>query len=134
MCDFTQGIKFCTCLNKNAEGKNVSTWTLKRYINQDWMSLDRGRCSMTAYENNEQANAELIWLHLNTQDCFDFIYKPINGDVLNIQTAINSDGAVKYEFTYADNQWQLAESISAHLNTNLVIHKGYLKKFSSNFS
>lgn len=127
MCDFTQDIKFCTCENLLGGGSHFSIWTLKRYINQDWISLERGRCNTTTYENSEQANAELIWLHLNTQDCFDFNYRPANGDVLNIQTAANTDETVKYEFIFTDNQWQLAESISDHLNAKLVIYKGYLK-------
>lgn len=127
MCDLNQDIKFCACRNLAADNSHFSSWTLKRYIDQDWTKLEIGRCNMTAYKNSEQANAELIWLHLNTQDCFDFNYKPENGDILNIKTAVDTNETVKYEFTFTDNQWQLAESISDHFNAKLVIHKGYLK-------
>lgn len=126
MCDSSKEIKLCTCLNKVTKDKNVSTWTLKRYFMADWMALEGGRCGLMAYNSNEQDIADLLGLHLNTEDCFDFDYQPAEQDVLNLNIVISSDKTVKYEFVFRNGQWELAESISAHLNSKLVVNRGYV--------
>lgn len=126
MCDFDKGLKLCTCSKEISIDENKSTWTLKRYSLIDWIALEMGRCGLATYNKNDQDTANLIWLHLNTESCFDFDYQPVEQDTLNLELNLNTNRALKYEFIFENGQWELANSVSDHLNSQLIISRGYI--------
>ena len=126
MCDFVKGLKLCTCPEPLPNLKVASTWTLKRYFNTDWMNLELGRCGLITYATNEKEISNLICLHLNTENCFDFDYKPVEQDTLNLELVLDTNKILKYEFAFENGQWELAESVSDHLNSKLIINHGYI--------
>ena len=144
MCDFSTGIKFCTCKNQmTSQDNTLSYWTLKRYFGQDWLNLEIGRCHIASYNQDEQEIADWILYHLNLsviksniesndESCFDFDYQPVAGDTLNLQIKQNNNNfalniPLKLEFIFKNQQWQQSLEISNHLNKDLIIYQGMLK-------
>jgi len=101
MCDFTKGLKFCTCdrakdtivhNKKSRRNKDDSdslpkeyTWTLDRYITTRDTTNLIGSMTMPRSNLGNGLTEEWVLLHLNTENCFDFDYTPDEGDRLMVQ-------------------------------------------------
>lgn len=127
MCDFTNGIKFCTCEKneikfrygesyKKVKGELVKIndkrndgipliyiWRLYRYMGKKKDFLELGRYMLPKNDIGNGLNAEWIALNLNVENCFDFDYVPIEGDNLFIQT--NEILAPYISFIYKNKEW-----------------------------
>jgi hypothetical protein len=118
MCDFTNGLKFCTCdpakgnirhnkksrRNKDASGAfpKEFTWILDRYVT----TLDTGEMGRMLMPHGNIGNGlteEWVLLHLNLENCFDFDYTPEEGDSLKIRD--NDDPYLYLSFIFKGNSW-----------------------------
>lgn len=127
MCDFTKGIKLCTCnsdsikfrkpeLYKKVKGKLIRIkgkendeipliyiWRLFRHVNKEKEWAELGRYMMPSDNIGKGLDAEWIALNLNVENCFDFEYIPQEGDNLFIQ---KNEILGKYiSFIFKDNEW-----------------------------
>ena len=130
MCDFSEGLRLCTCSSQVITPKAhrpASIWTLKRYLGQDWLELEYGRCHVPQYSEADQNAADWIAYHLNDKNGFDNDFVPNNGDVLNLEMINNTGQICHYEFVFQHEQWQQADSISKRLDKNLIIRQGVVK-------
>lgn len=73
--------KLCTCEKVKI---NQSYWTLKRFIDSDWATLEIGRCFYPDYQDNDKDFIENIKILLNSKNCFDNDFNPENDDILNL--------------------------------------------------
>ena len=129
MCDFTKGIKLCTCEGDKIEFRHqefyrkvkgelvkipdtrndkiprIYIWRLFRLINKDkekeWAEL--GKYAMPSDNIGQALNAEWIALNLNVENCFDFNYNPQEGDNLFIQQNVSHGPYIS--FIYKSNEW-----------------------------
>lgn len=127
MCDFTKGVKFCTCkkneinfryaeyykkvngelvkiIDKRNEGiPLIYMWRLFRHIGKkkDWLEV--GRYMLPTNDIGQGLNAEWIALNLNVENCFDFDYTPQEGDNLFITTNVILGPYIS--FIYRNNEW-----------------------------
>ncbi len=118
MCDFTKGLKFCTCdpakgeivhnkksrRNKDAAGSlpKEYVWRLDRYIT----TVDNGMIgSMIMPRENlgDGLTEEWVLMHLNLENCFDFDYLPEEGDILTIN--LSGDGYSYMSFIFKQEKW-----------------------------
>lgn len=126
MCDFSNGIKFCSCdKNKikfrepkvfiNKKGKIVEKenpvnmgipleyiWTLFKF-NGEKEVHEMGRYMMPIDDLGNGLNSEWIVLNLNCEDCFDFDYEPKQGDNLKIHQ--NFVLGPYISFVYKGDEW-----------------------------
>lgn len=118
MCDFTKGLKFCTCdpvtgnithNKKSRRNKDTSgsfpkefTWTLDRYVTT--LETDFiGSMRMPQDNLGNGLSEEWVLLHLNLENCFDFDYIPHEGDRLMIR---DKDDSYQYmSFIFKGNSW-----------------------------
>ncbi len=129
MCDFTNGIKLCTCnieeikfrepesFNrikgklvkiKNKKNENISSiyiWRLFRNINKEKEWAELGKYLMPSNDIGKGLNSEWIALNLNVENCFDFNYIPQEGDNLFIQ---KNEILGKYiSFIFRNKEWKI---------------------------
>lgn len=125
MCSIITHIKFCSCDNELI--KKQSKWSIKRFKGVSWMALEKGRCLVPDYSDNLKMNINFIENELNNNpDCFDFKFRPIQNDILNI-VLTDSKKSNEFEFEFKDGNWEKSNSISSHLNSNLISFKGKIK-------
>ena len=122
MCTLEHHLKLCTCSDID---KSDSSWTLKRFKEDDWMDLESGRCLFPDYNDENIIIGEDILRQLDN-NFFDFKYVPEEDDTLDIVISI-SGKKIPYEFIYKNHQWKIEGSISAHLNKKNIIKKGILQ-------
>lgn len=127
MCDFTKGIKLCSCDSKtikfrqqeyyrerrgtlvkieNPKNKNIPLiyiWRLFRLIDEDHYSGEIGRYMLPTENIGNGLDAEWIVLNLNLENCFDFEYTPNEGDCLRIQQNVILSPYIS--FLFKNNQW-----------------------------
>lgn len=128
MCDFTKGIKLCSCENgtikfreqefykmvknelvkiPNKKNENIPIifiWRLFKFKSKN-NSNEIGRYMLPSNDIGNGLDAEWIALNLNLENCFDFDYTPDEGDNLFIQT--NEEASAYISFIFTNNQWTI---------------------------
>ena len=126
MCDFTKGIKLCSCENEtikfreqefykmvknehvkipNKKNENIPIifiWRLFKLKSKN-DNNEIGRYMLPSGDIGNGLDAEWIALNLNLENCFDFDYTPEEGDNLFIQT--NEIASAYISFIFTNNQW-----------------------------
>lgn len=126
MCDYKNGIKFCSCDNekikfreprtfikkkgkliekenpKNADIPLEYIWTLFKFEGEKEIT-EIGRYMMPDNDLGNGLNAEWIALNLNSKNCFDFDYIPSEGDNLKIRQNVKLGPYLS--FIYRKNEW-----------------------------
>jgi hypothetical protein len=126
MCDFTKGIKLCSCENEtikfreqefykmvkneyvkipNKKNENIPIifiWRLFKLKSKN-NNNEIGRYMLPAGDIGNGLDAEWIALNLNLENCFDFDYTPEEGDNLFIQT--NEIASAYISFIFKNDQW-----------------------------
>lgn len=126
MCDFTNGIKLCTCdsesikfrepqvfikkKGKLIEKKNFKKpeilleyiWTLFKFDGEKEVT-EMGRYIFPTDDIGKGLNDEWVALNLNCEDCFDFEYIPKEGDNLKIHKNITLGPYLS--FVYWNCEW-----------------------------
>ncbi|MFK7946895.1 MAG: hypothetical protein AB8G11_04845 [Saprospiraceae bacterium] len=152
MCQSSNKIRFCTCENstpkkiihnkKSRRFKRNSalietdvkahlTWHLYRKIEgtyENAATMD-GMFFEPLHQITEELTPEFIVQNMNTENCFDFDYQPVEGDELHIWT--NHEKHIKstfpsgyLSFLFTNNQWEIGSSLSFD---NEEILKGKVK-------
>lgn len=127
MCDFTKGIKMCSCDNtkikfrqqefyreirgvpvkiENPKNNNIPLiyiWRLFRLIEHDPQSTIIGRYMFPEDDLGKGLNAEWIALNLNSENCFDFEYTPVEGDCIRIQQNVILSPYIS--FLFKNSEW-----------------------------
>ncbi len=127
MCDFTQGIKLCSCNSdeiqfreedlivrkkgktlrkpnpKNAAIPEMYIWILDR-IRSSKNGLEMGNYMFPVDDLGNGLDSDWITLNLNDHNCFDFDYKPETGDTLIIRK--NKVAAAYISFVW-DGCWKV---------------------------
>ncbi|WP_298115105.1 hypothetical protein [Flavobacterium sp.] len=128
MCDFTKGIKLCSCENEtikfreqefykmlegelvkipNKKNENVPIifiWRLFKLKSKN-NNYEIGRYMLPVNDIGNGLDAEWIALNLNSENCFDFDYTPDEGDNLFIQT--NEIASAYISFIFRNGQWKI---------------------------
>jgi hypothetical protein len=127
MCDFTKGIKLCSCGSqkikfreqehnhnvndklikksnkKNADIPLIYIWRLFRFV-EEYTTVEMvGRYILPSDDIGNGLNAEWIALNLNLENCFDFDYTPAEGDNIFIQQNVNMGSYLCFIFT--NGEW-----------------------------
>jgi hypothetical protein len=127
MCDFSNGMKFCTCTEgeikyrerefyrkvkgelvripskKNDNIPLVYLWRLYRYVGKCEGDAILGHFVMPSEDIGNGLNAEWIALNLNVENCFDFEYTPSEGD--NLVIAQNVELSPYISFIFENGEW-----------------------------
>nr|WP_321233005.1 hypothetical protein [uncultured Psychroserpens sp.] len=92
MCNFNKGFILCIC-NDDSDS-SIEKDTIKTGISYTWMLFksinyieptERGRYIMPSSDIENGLTNEFVFEELNKRDCFDFEYKPEEGDNLFIK-------------------------------------------------
>ncbi len=103
MCNFENGFILCTCKTAEATQKNHQKnsrryknsslaqavgyrWSLSRFVNK-FEPIMEGQYEPASADLGAGLNVEWVLLHLNCEKCFDFEYKPEEGDNLTMRGA-----------------------------------------------
>lgn len=116
MCETGKEIKLCTCVpngmnrivhNKNSRRfKNLPkefTWTLRKYVGDSDCMMD-GMITFPLDMISEDLTTEKMLVDLNNRNCFDFDYKPNEGDNLQIFTPEKYSRQF-LSFIYRNDEW-----------------------------
>ena len=128
MCDYSNGILFCSCDSekikfrkpkiifkkkgkilkkenpKNSDIPEEYLWTLFKFYG-DKEITEIGRYMIPSNDIGNGLNAEWIALNLNCEDCFDFDYTPEEGDNLKIHQNIISSPYLS--FVFKNDEWTI---------------------------
>jgi hypothetical protein len=126
MCDFTNGIKLCSCNgdiikfrvrefyhkikgelfripNKQNESiPLIYIWQLFRYVGKE-ETYSLGKYIFPTDDIGNGLNAEWILLNLNVENCFDFEYIPYEGD--NLFISQNVELSKYISFIFQNGEW-----------------------------
>lgn len=128
MCDFTKGIKLCTCEKEsilfreeefykevkgefikvpNKKNENIPLLFIWRLFSLTSKNKDNemGRYMLPSENIGNGLDAKWIALNLNLENCFDFDYTPDEGDNLFILT--NEIGSAYISFIFTNKQWTI---------------------------
>lgn len=84
MCNVTNTIKFCTCVNEDLKKeKDIYIWTLYRYLGSR-ESKFVGKIMLPVDDLNNGITVENIISKLNKENVFDFDYTAVDKDSLHI--------------------------------------------------
>jgi len=134
MCDFSKGIKLCSCDGEQIELRGsggskpdqeiplIYIWRLYRLIQKTHPRM-LGKFMTPSNDIGEGLNAEWIAQKLNEENCFDFNYQPGEGDYLKIQR--NEIGSPFISFAFKKGKWQVEhyspfKTITKHLQDGLL--------------
>ena len=140
MCEFKDGIKFCTCTEeelKSSREKNSSNksrnekskdpteyiWTLFKFEGNK-KKKEMGRYIFPEDDLGNGLNAEWIVLNLNYEDCFDFDYSPSEGD--NLKISKNETFSPYLSFVFSKNEWKI-EHYNPFLYEISLLNQGKIK-------
>ncbi|CAL2056508.1 hypothetical protein [Tenacibaculum sp. 190524A05c] len=153
MCNRKERLELCTCSDMTTDkiqelycdeikclGKKdflkVIKWKLNRYIGKEWSGMD-GLMIMPSKNLTQELTEGFILKELNRQNCFDFNYKPNEGDnlIFEIGWLFNKRGKkVKHELEYKyssyifkNEKWE-ADSYNPFYEKTEIIKEGILKK------
>lgn len=123
MCETGKNIKLCTCVvggntntiihNKNSRrhkkdrllnSDKIYKWTLYKYVGlKDWTM--EGMLYPPSDKLGEYLTREILITGLNNETCFDFEYKPNEGD--NLVIYIDGESIYSFlSFIYRNGQWK----------------------------
>ena len=153
MCDYHNGILFCSCDNEDIrfraprvftknKGKLVEEehpenteiplqyiWTLFKFDGKKNIT-EIGRYMMPSNDLGHGLNAEWIALNLNCGDCFDFDYTPKEGDNLKIHQNVTLSPYLS--FVFRKDTWEIDHH--SPWSTELSqIHQGKVKNDKTPF-
>lgn len=119
MCENAANITFCTCEvktptvhNKNSRrtGKDKTLpekksyrWSLHKITGLSEQTMD-GLLMEPDHAFTKELTAESILKELNERNCFDFEYKPNEGDSLGI---VENDGGKFISFIFENGSWNI---------------------------
>lgn len=122
MCNLTEGFILCTCSGKREKSDALFTWKLFRSRSSEPDVFVIGETSPPYNSKQRFILVDKIREQLNARNCFDFDYKPEEGDALVIT---QSDTGKEYAFTFKDG-WEY-EPMPFMGKTMLEIEKGNIK-------
>ena len=128
MCDYTRGIRFCSCngekirknqaedsTGSNAEGSRPTKreryiWQLfrRRVASKDVQTL--GLYILPESDLGQGLQADYIAGQLNEGNCFDFEYYPSEGD--NLQITKNLSMSPYLSFLYKKGKWVVGNNLN----------------------
>jgi hypothetical protein len=123
MCQSGKKIIFCSCKNdlkkvvhhkksKRWQEKNATfgayLWTLSRFVDY-FESMMEGQISEPSEKLGQDLTSEFVLSELNSRNCFDFEYLPIEGDCLSIRM---DTGWNFFSFIFREGTW-IAEQYSS---------------------
>ncbi|MNJ91908.1 hypothetical protein D3C87_95630 [compost metagenome] len=127
MCDYTNGIRLCSCEphqivfrhdeiyrlsrgewvlvpdKKNDNIPLIYIWQLFRAKSKEDSWMEIGRYMMPRDSLGKGLDAEWIALKLNVENCFDFEYDPVEGDNLLIRQNVRMGPYIS--FIFRSGQW-----------------------------
>lgn len=123
MCNATNQLKFCTCLDEKdrkrlgiqksldkfrtktlPKSKEPFSWTLYEFSGDIPFTID-GFVNFPSNKAGDELTEEQVLAALNNHDCFDFNYQPKEGDNLRIIFQKNRWEADFLSFLYQNNNW-----------------------------
>lgn len=153
MCNRTERLELCACSDMNTVkiqelysdeikhlGKKdilkVIRWKLNRYLGKEWSGMD-GLMIMPSQNLTKTLTEDFILKELNGQNCFDFDYKPTEGDnlIFEIGWLLNKRGKkinreLEYQYSsyiFKSGEWK-ADSYNPFYEKTEIINEGVLKK------
>jgi len=116
MCDFNKGFILCQCndpkvihhntksrRNKNKKNQPMEyTWTLFKFLGMSKVR-EVGKYLFPSSDVGNGLTSNFVLNELNKRNCFDFEYKPNQGDNLMIS---REDSFNRIEFIYRDGKWE----------------------------
>lgn len=142
MCKYGEKIRFCSCtrekikykdpnsinVNKVTQGNRkisleedpllMFVWQLLRYDGEHVNTELEGEYLPPVNDIGNGLNSAWIELNLNTENCFDFDYTPIEGDNLIIRHS--SIGYDYLSFIYKAGQWHIKHYNPLTNSTHLI--------------
>lgn len=127
MCDFTKGIRLCTCVEEKIKYRKSDTyrkirgqlvkipnkkdddipliyiWHLWKFKGIDTDSAMLGHFLLPDDDIGNGLDAEWIALNLNVTNCFDFDYSPTEGDCLYITQNVEMSSYIS--FIFKSGEW-----------------------------
>lgn len=163
MCNRLNRLELCTCSDMSVEriqqiysdeikslGKKdilkVISWKLKKYLELDFQITKEvimdGLMIMPSENLIENLPEKFILNQLNTHNCFDFDYKPIEGDnlIFEIGWLFNrwkksiSKKKIQYKYSsyiFRNGKW-VADSYNSFYEKTEIFNQGILKMLHSN--
>lgn len=104
MCNFEKGFILCTCSMKEIESSDGDTeyiWHLSHFLGPNEDSK-MGKYLPPVSDIGKGLEADFVQSELNKHNCFDFEYKPSDGDNLVIY---QSSTRFRLEFIYRNDAW-----------------------------
>ena len=104
MCNFEKGFKLCTCSAEeiaNSTGDNTYTWHLSQLMGPNKDDIV-GKYQPPVSDLGKGLEADFVLSELNKHNCFDFEYKPSEGDNL---TVYQSSTRFRLEFIFKNDVW-----------------------------
>jgi hypothetical protein len=152
MCNRTNKLELCACTDINVEKiqqlysdeirqldkkefLKVIRWKLSKYVGKEWSGMD-GLMIMPSENLTHDLTENYILNELNEHNCFDFDYKPKEGDnlIFEIGWLFNKRGKkINRELNYAyssyiyKNKKWIAESYNSFYEKTEIINEGILK-------
>ncbi len=146
MCDFENGFIFCTCLPKNlqptvhhknsrrqkrklateTEKNKEYRWVLTKFVT-NFEAMMEGICAIPSHDIGAGLTVDWVLLHLNCEVCFDFAYKPEEGDCLTIYA---SKGYDFLSFLFNNGTWKEGRH-DCFSTISEEIYEGKLKPLSA---
>lgn len=153
MCNRTEKLELCACSDmstnkiqelysdelKRLEKKEllkVIKWKLNRFLGTEWSGMD-GLMIMPSQNLTTELTETFVLDELNSQNCFDFDYKPNEGDnlIFEIGWLFNKRGKKierELEYKYAsyifrNGEWK-PDSYNPFYEKTEIINEGILKR------
>ena len=125
MCEVSNNLKFCTCLEikdhelinihkrlekfhnkKLLQSKEPFSWILYEFAGFKDNTGIMGLLNMPSGKIGQFLTEEFVLDQLNNKNCFDFDYEPKDGDNLQINFQRNKYWVEFLSFIYHENQWR----------------------------
>jgi hypothetical protein len=113
MCDFENGFILCKCNDPKAVVHNKKsrrnklnpsseyTWRLNRYVGKS-QGMEIGRYSLPDKDLEHGLTSSFVLNELNSRNCFDFVYRPNEGDNLEL---VHAHSQTRIEFIFQNGKW-----------------------------
>ncbi len=126
MCEISNQLKFCTCLDEKIiesiniqkrldkfhkkqlpESKEPFSWILYEYKGIEDSGLEKmGLMYMPSDKIGFSLTEEFVLNEMNDKNCFDFNYHPNEGDNLQINFQRNKDWTEYLSFIFRNEKWE----------------------------
>lgn len=124
MCEIDNKLKFCTCLEEEdielinfhksldkfykkqlPNSKEPFSWVLYEYMGSEDSGM-MGLLNMPSEKLGSSLTEEFVLSQINSEDCYDFDYKPKEGDNLQINFQRNKYWTEFMSFIYRNDKWE----------------------------